>query len=89
MGDAGRVKTARRAALIGWLLTGAGCGDTPSLLTTAQLRDPEACRSCHPAHYDEWAGSMHAYASDDPVFAAKNARVQRETAGAQGTCCVN
>jgi hypothetical protein len=32
---------------------------------------------------------MHAYASDDPVFLAMNARAQRETAGATGQFCVN
>jgi hypothetical protein len=31
---------------------------------------------------------MHAYASDDPVFIAMNARGQRETNGALGTFCV-
>jgi hypothetical protein len=31
---------------------------------------------------------MHAYASDDPVFVAMNARAQRETTGALGTFCV-
>jgi hypothetical protein len=32
---------------------------------------------------------MHAYASDDPVFLAMNARGQRETDGGLGTFCVN
>jgi hypothetical protein len=31
---------------------------------------------------------MHAYASDDPVFVAMNARGQRETSGSLGTFCV-
>src|SRR5689334_14642857 len=39
---------------------------------------PETCQTCHPNHYTEWSGSMHAYASDDPVFLAMNARAQRE-----------
>ena len=37
----------------------------------------------------EWSGSMHAYAADDPVFVAMNARGQRETGGALGNFCVN
>lgn len=53
------------------------------------LLDPETCRSCHPGHYDEWAGSMHAYAADDPVFIAMNRRGQEETGGQLGTFCVN
>ena len=37
-----------------------------------------ACKDCHPKHYTQWSGSMHAYASDDPVFVAMNKRGQRE-----------
>jgi hypothetical protein len=68
----------------------AGCGGstTPSL-TVEQLRDPAACQSCHPTQYADWASSMHAFASDDPVFLAMNARAQRETVGATGKFCVN
>ncbi len=50
--------------------------------------DPAVCQSCHPQHYQQWSGSMHAYASEDPVFQAMNARGQRETAGALGDFCV-
>jgi hypothetical protein len=57
-------------------------------MSLEQLRDPETCKSCHPKHYDEWAGSMHAYASTDPVFIAMNKRGQRETAGELGEFCV-
>ena len=52
------------------------------------LQDPETCAECHPVHYREWLGSMHAYAGDDPVFRAMNARGQRETDGALGDFCV-
>jgi len=50
--------------------------------------DPQACASCHPAHVAQWSGSMHAYASDDPVFVAMNARFLRETNGASPSFCV-
>ena len=50
--------------------------------------DPETCRGCHSSYYDEWSGSMHAYASLDPVFLAMNARGQRETGGELGDFCV-
>jgi hypothetical protein len=71
-----------------------GCGSSTSAppvkpVGTAQsLRDPQTCNGCHPSHYGEWAGSMHAYASDDPVFLAMNARGQRETGGMLGDFCV-
>jgi hypothetical protein len=53
-----------------------------------RMLDPETCKACHENHYNEWAGSMHAYASDDPVFLAMNARGQRETGGELGDFCV-
>ncbi len=57
-------------------------------LTAEQLLDPAACKDCHPKHYKEWSGSMHAYAGEDPVFLAMNRRGQRETKGALGDFCV-
>lgn len=58
------------------------------LLSREELLDPARCRDCHPKHYREWASSMHAYASVDPVFLAMNRRGQRETNGALGDFCV-
>jgi len=71
----------------------AGCAehDTQAVepsLDRQQLLDPETCRGCHSDHYREWAGSMHAYASRDPVFLAMNRRGQEETHGALGSFCV-
>jgi hypothetical protein len=57
-------------------------------LTREQLMDPQSCASCHPDSYREWSGSMHAYAAEDPVFIAMNARAQRESNGAVGDFCV-
>jgi hypothetical protein len=62
-------------------------GGSKSLLTAVdQASDPEACAGCHPKHYQQWASSMHAYASDDPLFLAMNRRGQRE--GQIGNFCV-
>jgi len=76
-------------------ISGASCGSSPSRpdapgtkLTDAQLDDPQACSTCHPDHVREWSGSMHAYASDDPLFLAMNRRMQRETKGAAAGLCV-
>jgi len=89
-------RTARAVArpVVGWLALAAaapavaGCGGGTSTLSAAELRDPAQCQGCHPAQFAEWAGSMHAYASDDPVFLAMNRRGQRETNGALGDFCV-
>lgn len=50
--------------------------------------DPMLCRGCHVDHHEAWSLSMHAYAGDDPIFRAMNARGQRETGGALGDFCV-
>jgi hypothetical protein len=64
-------------------------GNRPTApLTQDQLLAAGMCAACHPNQYREWSGSMHAYASDDPVFRALNKRMQRETGGALGTFCV-
>jgi hypothetical protein len=69
------------------------CADTPApkprpTLTREELMDPETCKGCHPTHYQEWKASMHAYASEDPVFVAMNELGQQETDGGMGDFCV-
>jgi hypothetical protein len=49
---------------------------------------PAKCATCHPRHFTDWTNSMHAQASDDPVFIAMNKRGQRETNGQLGAFCV-
>jgi hypothetical protein len=66
----------------------AACGDDGPSRSVAELQDPQTCNECHPKHVQQWSGSMHAYASEDPVFLAMNKRGQRETNGALGTFCV-
>lgn len=80
-----------RAAAAAALLSCAACDDgggEPKYLEASELMDPQACAACHPDHVREWSGSMHAYAGDDPVFLAMNARGQRETEGRLGSFCV-
>ena len=69
------------------LLALGACGDDK--LPVEELMDPRTCETCHPVHYQQWSGSMHAYAADDPVFLAMNKRGQRETGGALGDFCIN
>jgi hypothetical protein len=66
----------------------AACGDDAPVKTVEELRDPATCLECHAQHHEQWSASMHAYASDDPVFVAMNKRGQRETNGALGDFCV-
>ena len=70
------------------LLLGCGGGSpAPAGLSLEQLMDPETCRDCHARQYDEWSGSMHAYASQDPLFVALNQRGQDEAK--VGTLCAS
>jgi hypothetical protein len=64
------------------------CNGEDKTLDRQALMDPESCKSCHIGHYEQWKGSMHAYAADDPVFLAMNRRGQEETGGALGDFCV-
>jgi hypothetical protein len=98
MGSIGRLRAVRIATgvLLGSIACacegsddmGPGLDGSSSRLTRAELLDPEQCKSCHPRHYEEWSGSMHAYAAEDPVFVAMNRRGQRETGNALGEFCV-
>ncbi|MFS8068718.1 MAG: multiheme c-type cytochrome, partial [Byssovorax sp.] len=90
---AGVIVVAASAALLGsGACSGGGSSGTggafAAKLTTEELMDPQACVRCHEEHVRAWSGSMHAYAAEDPVFVAMNARGQRETNGALGDFCV-
>jgi hypothetical protein len=78
-----------RVLIILLAVAAAGCGDDADRLSIDELMDPETCRDCHPKHFREWQGSMHAYAAEDPVFLAMNRRGQEETGGELGDFCVN
>ena len=85
-GSASEPKNKTRLVILAILL--AACGDDGAVFPIEQLQDPTTCMECHPQHYEQWSGSMHAYASEDPVFLAMNKRGQRETGGKLGDFCV-
>ena len=77
------------ASLILIISLAAGCTEEVVYdLSSEEIMKPEACAECHPVHFDEWSGSMHAYSSKDPIFLAMNKRGQRETNGELGDLCV-
>ena len=84
-----RTMRAVAAAFVSIVLVACSGSHGPTPLTRDQLLDPKTCASCHADHYAQWAESVHAHASDDPVFLAMNARGQRETNGTLGSFCVN
>src|SRR6476659_6218543 len=81
--------------VLSFAAVGTACREEPDppapahSLTRSELMDPQNCAGCHRDHHEQWAASMHAYASKDPVFLAMNRRGQQETGGALGTFCVN
>lgn len=77
-------------ALIASVVACAKAESTAALPTLSyeELLDPATCQGCHPKHYEQWSASMHAYAAEDPVFRAMNARGQEETDGELGEFCV-
>ena len=75
--------------LISLLFAGA-CSQSaaePTTLSVEELMDPKTCSKCHYRYYTEWSGSMHAYASRDPLFVALNQRWQDEAN--VGTFCAS
>ena len=54
-----------------------------------ELQGPEACRACHPRHYQEWRGSSHAYSAVDPIVRACNRKALADTKGSVQGLCVN
>ncbi len=71
--------------LFSWLLacnsdeSSTGVANTPDTTSQFSANDFQVatdCQSCHPVHYQEWSGSMHAYAAKDPVMAALNLKGQ-------------
>ncbi len=61
---------------------------TTTFLSREEMLSPTTCARCHVRHFNDWTESMHAKASDDPVFIAMNERGQRETDHKLGTFCV-
>ena len=82
-------------ALAGGVTLSCGDDDAPSapppsqLAPTETLLDSKFCSGCHPDQYEEWSGSMHAYATDDPVFRALNAKMQSEVPPEKKTFCLS
>lgn len=77
-----------KLVVVAVLLSLVACGDDEKF-PVAQLQDPNTCLDCHAKHYQQWSGSMHAYASIDPVFVGMHKRGQRETNGELGLFCIN
>jgi hypothetical protein len=64
---------------------GSDTGGQP--FSAADFEAAENCGVCHPDQYNEWSGSMHAYALSDPVFFAVRELGQSQYVGALDGAC--
>lgn len=49
---------------------------------------PEYCGSCHKEHFKDWEGSMHAYATVDPIYRAMLDKGVQDTKGKIDQFCI-
>ena len=77
--SADAMNVSRAACLLAVVAVIEGCGSPSAVgsLPPSALEDPTTCQGCHPTQFAQWSGSMHAYASEDPVFLAMNKRGER------------
>lgn len=47
----------------------------------------QTCSTCHPQQYREWAGSMHRYSANDPIWMLANNALQSATNGRLQAFC--
>lgn len=59
----------------------------PAQIKVSDFMPADSCKACHPTHFAEWSGSMHAYALKDPVFAAVRDLGQSAYANALDGAC--
>lgn len=58
-----------------------------TLHASEDYKSAESCGECHPVHYQQWKGSMHAYATRSPVFEKMAQKAYRDSAGEVGEFC--
>ncbi len=78
----------RVLGFIALLLAAQVACSAPGALSDDELLDPTACAECHPEHYAQWAGSMHAYTGFDPLFVAQNRAYLADTGNQRPDYCV-
>lgn len=62
--------------------------DTAGTFKISDFTSAEECKGCHPVQFRQWSGSMHAYASKDPVMIKLNELGQSAYTGALDQGCV-
>ena len=58
------------------------------LLSSGMFDPPELCKGCHPEIYNQWKGSMHSNAWNDPVYLALMRQSSKATGGLTDNLCI-
>ncbi|MBM4165316.1 MAG: hypothetical protein FJ218_00060 [Ignavibacteria bacterium] len=53
----------------------------PSEYKLTDFESSQSCSTCHPQYYEEWKGSMHRYATNDPIWMLAANSLQQSTNG--------
>lgn len=61
--------------------------DTPQLFEPGAFENPEVCSHCHKKIYEEWVGSRHAKAWDNPWYQPDYLLAHKETDGLTDMLC--
>jgi hypothetical protein len=61
--------------------------DRGAQYSLSDFEPSSSCQPCHPQYYDEWEGSMHRYATNDPIWMLANNALQSGTNGQLNTFC--
>ena len=58
------------------------------LLSIGQFEPPETCKVCHAEIYNQWKGSMHSNAWNDPIYLALMRAASKATNGLTDNLCI-
>lgn len=70
-------------AALSWVRPTAEHGSVPS----GKYEKPEFCKACHKALHNQWRGTSHAHANDDPFYEGAFLLASHETEGLTDTFC--
>jgi hypothetical protein len=69
------------------LLLAAVAAAADPLVKPDQYEPPEYCKPCHQALFDQWHGTMHSHASEEPFYGHMFTLASKETNGLTDTFC--
>ena len=68
-------------------LIGCGSGSKKKLFNSTEFREARFCEKCHGEIFDQWKGSTHYYAQEDPIYQKVYLLAEKETKGEAEKFC--